>query len=179
MGRLLHFPFPVLSDPPPDPEYWADRPPLARADLKGVLAQPLQGDPRLGTVVRRPFAGQTFTFASPIDDSVEFTFKRATTREHLARQNMSSTQRYITETKGNEERYVQERDVPIGDLKLETILLVLCGWNLTDENGANIAINHRTVQQYLEPKEFEFCFEKAMEVNPMWSGRGEDEAKND
>lgn len=128
-------------------------------------------------VIRRPFVGQLATFPSPDDPEVTFDFKRCGIRENVARQNLSATVRYVTEDGTG--RFVTERDFPVGDLKFETVALSLAGWNLKDENEAPIPCTRTTMQDYLSPAEFEFCYQKALDVNPMWKNGGEEETKND
>lgn len=127
-------------------------------------------------VVRRPFIGKIEPFTSPDDENLTFGIKRVGTAENIARQNLSATVRFINQ--GDEDNYATERDFPIGDLKLETVVLALADWNIVDDNEHPVPVNRKTIQQYLSPAEFEFVYEKCLDVNPMWRNGGETEVKN-
>jgi hypothetical protein len=128
------------------------------------------------SVTRRPFIGQITEFASPEDPQVTFGFKRCGVAENIQRQNLASKVRYVQND--DDGQIVSERDFPMGSLQLETILLALASWNLQDENERVIPISKKSLTQYLSPKEFDFCYAKALEVNPIWAPGGEDETKN-
>ncbi len=172
MGMVLFHPSPCLSPdfPEPDPDYAAsltreERKRLMQTQGASILAKP-----------RQPFVGEIKTFASPIDPEYHFSIRRATTREHLARQNLSATMRYITREDSGE--FVTERDLPTGELKLQTLKLVLADWDIGDAAGNPLPINEDTIQRYLDPREFEFLYDKALECNPAWGNSGEEEIKN-
>lgn len=136
-------------------------------------------------VTRRPFAGQITTVVSvdsksaAPEEQVTFDIKRCGVKENIARQNLSQTVRYVTETAGEDVRYVTERNFPVGDLKLETIALGLAGWNISDDNNASVPVNRETIQSMLSPSEFEDLYDRVLDVNPMWKPGGEEETKKD
>lgn len=129
-------------------------------------------------VIRRPFVGEIITVQSPDNPDVHFDLRRCGVAEHIARQNLSATVRYVP--RDVEDDVVTERDYPMGTLRLKTIMFALKGWNLGDENGHPITLSEVTVQQYLSNREFNFLYDKALEVNPMWTGAdSEEETKKD
>ncbi len=126
--------------------------------------------------IRRPFVGELVTVYSPEDPEVAFTIKRCTNRENIQRKNMASTVRIVQEENGSQ-RFVQERDFPVGDMELESIALGLDSWNLHDENKNPVPVNRETIPQYTSPAEYDFLYKAILELNPMWRGGGEAEVK--
>jgi hypothetical protein len=167
--KILHFPYPVLTSHEPL-DYFETHEPLSREELKTLIKS--QGEYLMSGVVRRPFAGELVDFPSPDDETVIFSVKRCSVADNIKRQNLASTVRYVNEDDGA--RFVTERDYPVGDLKIATVTLALGGWNIVDDNNAPLKISELTITQYLSPREFDFIYEKALEVNPIWSGNTED-----
>lgn len=185
---ILYHPYPVTHESPPDLSYFDAHAPLSHDEAHDYLrthqlfpTYSLHGGAMPG-LVRRPFVGKIETFpypedASPDDPNVPvFGIKRVGTAENIARQNLSATVRFINQ--GDTDNYATERDFPIGDLKLETVLLALVDWNFTDDNNRPVQITRQTVQTYLQPDEFEYVYEKCLDVNPMWRNGGEEVKKS-
>lgn len=126
--------------------------------------------------IRQPYVGTISTIDSPIDATIKFDIKRCGVSENIARQNMAATMRYVEQEAST--KVVTERDYPLGNMRRDTILLALAGWNLTNDTGVPIPITKDTLVQYLDPKEFDFIYDKVLEVNPMWANGGEEEVKN-
>lgn len=124
--------------------------------------------------IRAPYLAQLTSVTSPIDPSVMFDIKKVGVAENIARQNLASTMRYIEQDAG----VVTERDYPLGNMRRDTILLALAGWNLTDANSQPIPVSKETLVTYLDPREFDFLYEQTLEVNPMWKPGGEEDVKN-
>jgi hypothetical protein len=99
---------------------------------------------------------------------LELTVKKADNRAVIARQNLFDSVRYITE--GEEGTTVTERKFPMGELRLETIMLVLQDWNVADEKGNKYPISHKAVTDYLEPSEFMEAYDAIIAMNPVWGG---------
>lgn len=179
MGLILCHPGSILfpDAPVPDPDAAAI---LSRDERKALMRQVPQVPKGAHPVAtRRPFVGEVKIYQSPIDPNAHFGIGRATTNDSIARQNILSTVRYI-ESDGTD-KFVTERDIPSGTLKLRTLALVLKSWDLTDDNNAPLPINEATIGAYLDPAEFEFLVTKVFDVNPMWSNNGGNETvvKND
>jgi hypothetical protein len=119
-------------------------------------------------VVRRPILKESVTVASPLDGDIRFVIKRMGNRERIRRQNMFQSMRYITEEVTG--RSVVERDVPMGEIAVQDILMGLVGWNLTDDRGRELPITEDTIQDYLEAEEFDFVLEQIRETNPIVFG---------
>lgn len=176
MGTLLYFPKPVLSSSS-YPQFIPD-PPLDRDALKTLFTSSIQGvSPVSATnkAVRRPFAGEIIDVTSPTDPNTIFGLKKVGVAENIQRQNLNSKIRYIMTDDTGEA--ASERDFPMGDLQLKTLMLSLVEWNLIDDQERPIPLNENTVQTYLSPREFSFLYSKVLELNPIWSG-GEEETKN-
>lgn len=125
--------------------------------------------------VREPGAMNTKDVFSPSDPELCFTIKRAGVAENLARKNMASTLRYIDTANGQ----VTERDVPLGDLELDTVLLCLARWNVTDSLGKTIPINAQTLTSgYISPEELDFVYREILDFNPLWGGTKDDEGNS-
>jgi hypothetical protein len=174
-AMLLYHPAPVLYGNPDLPTYFDTHEPFTREETKQYfLSQILLGG-SMPSVTRRPFIGKIETFNSPEDENLVFGIKRVGTAENIARQNLSATVRFISQD--DSDNYATERDFPIGDLKLETVALALGDWNVVDDNERPVPITRQTIQQYLSPAEFEFVYERCLDVNPMWKNGGEAEVK--
>jgi hypothetical protein len=171
MGILLAFPFPVRHVDAPEMGAPSD-PPRIREELKAVLRFVPRGLSPMPA--RQPFVGELTTITSPDNADVKFDIKRCGNREHLARQDLASTMRYTQ--KGDD--VITERDYPTGTMKLDTVLLALAGWNLTDLEGVALKITRDTVRDYLSPSEFDYLYDQILEVNPMWKPNGEEDTKN-
>lgn len=126
--------------------------------------------------VRRPFIGELVTVESPTDPTFTFDLKRCGVNENIKRMNLASTMRYVEQAESG--KVITERDYPMGSMRVDTVMLALAGWNITNDAGSPIPITRETVQAYLDPKEFDFLYDKIIEINPMWGSGGEEETKN-
>jgi len=100
---------------------------------------------------------------------ITFTVKLADNRAVLARQNLFDTVRYITEDATG--RQITERKFPMGDLRLETVMLVLTAWDLTPaEDAISYPITHKNVVELLEPSELQDLYDAILEMNTVWGG---------
>ena len=105
-------------------------------------------------------------------NGVEVTVKYADNRAVLARQNLFDKVRYITE--GAEGRTVTERSFPMGDLRIETVMLVAQSWNLApSETSAPFPITHNNVVGLLDTDELEQLYDEVIRMNPVWGGEGD------
>ncbi len=118
-------------------------------------------------VTARPFIGNTKTITSPIDAQRTFDIKRFGLREKLERQNLSSTVRYVDRGQNGDTDMVTERDYPVGSMNLATVRLGLAAWNLEDEQQRPIPITEGTIQDYLDPQEFDFLLNTINDFNPV------------
>lgn len=106
-------------------------------------------------------------------EGVEITVKYADTRAVIARQNLFDKVRYISI--GEEGETATERSFPMGDLRLETVMMVIKDWNLEDDKGRKQAINHNSVLNLLSPEELMETYDHVIDMNKVWGG----EAKED
>jgi hypothetical protein len=170
-GLILDFPRPVRHHDAPDtlpPEPVGSR---EEQKLRLRIVDPRGSSPM---AIRPPYLAQLTTVTSPVDTNATFDIKRVGVAENIARQNLASTMRYIEQDAG----VVTERDYPLGNMRRDTILLALAGWNLTDANSQPIPITKETLVTYLDPREFDFLYEQVLDCNPMWKPGGEEELKN-
>ena len=121
--------------------------------------------------VRTPFVGETETLDSPLDKDVKFVLRRVNTGQVIAHRDRNSVVRFITQDDENGERYIQEKDYPVGTMTLDTVLLVLFSWNIQDDKHENIAITRENIVEYLAPEEIDAIYEKGLEINPILSNR--------
>ena len=125
---------------------------------------------------RVPFIGEIIDYPSPFDAEVVFGIKRLPNRDVMAYRDKNSVVRFITED--NSERYIQEKDYPAGTMRVDTVLMGLATWNITDESGKAIDITRENILLYLDPEgELDAVYDKVLEINPILTGR--EKAKND
>lgn len=106
------------------------------------------------------------------DERVEFVVKYADNRAVLARQNLFSKVNYINEDESG--RTITQRSFPMGDLRLETVMLVLTSWNLRPADGAApFAITHKNVIDLMSAEELAWLYDRSIDMNPVWGGLGE------
>lgn len=125
--------------------------------------------------VRRRGQRKTITVTSPYDDSPTFTIARATNREDVERLNMFSKMRVIQNANSPEEM-IHERDVQMGDVQVDTILLCLEQWDITDDQDRVYEITRENLLDLITGAERRWLFEQVMDFNPIW--KGEEEEKN-
>lgn len=121
--------------------------------------------------VRTPFVGETKTIDSPIQKDAKFVLRRVNTGQVIAHRDRNSVVRFITQDDENGERYIQEKDYPVGTMQLDTIILVLFSWNIQDEKHQNIEITREHVIAYLDPEELDAIYEEGIKLNPILSNR--------
>lgn len=127
-------------------------------------------------VVRKRGMKQTKVVQSPYEAGVEFTIRKATNREDVERQNMFSKMRTIQNV-GTPNELIIERDIHMGTVQVDTIVLCTDDWNLGDEDGEVYPIMDETVLEFLKPSERRWLYDEIMKYNPMWMG--EDELKDE
>lgn len=181
MGHLLCHPSPMLAPDAPVPYFTRGKRAWSKRQIRAYMRQHSlhSGDSALTKVsgsIRRPFIGELKEVRSPEDDNAIFTIKRCSVRENQARKNLAATIRYIEQT--NNGTAVQERDVPVGDIEIETVFLGLHSWTLYDDNGQLYPITHDNILTYLSPAEFSLLLKEILDMNPAWRG-GEAEVKKD
>ena len=102
--------------------------------------------------------------------------KYADARAYLARQNLFAAVRYITEEEGSTQ--ITERKFPMGDLRLETLALVMTGWNIRFNKDADPApINRKNIVDLLLPEEIEEAYDAIIDMNKVWGGGKDDEGE--
>ena len=105
-------------------------------------------------------------YKSP-DEQTSFVVKYADNRAVLARQNLFDQVRYVTRDTDGETETI--RNFPMGDLRIETVTLVLTGWNVTDEDKKELPISRKTVLDCLDPSEMEWLYNQIIDMNPVWN----------
>jgi hypothetical protein len=147
------------SGPPPPPGRVVARP--GRPTLvvvEGALPVP---------VTRTRILQDTVTETSPDNPELEFTLRRMGNRERIKRQDLFAKLRYV---QVDNEGLVTERELPMGQVALEDILMGLVGWNIEDPPGKQVPITKETIQDYLSPEEFDFVLDKIRDLNPIVFG---------
>lgn len=126
--------------------------------------------------IRRRHMRKTMDVVSPYDPKAVFTIARASNREDVERTNLFSKMRVI-QNLGTPNELITERDIPMGTVQIETILLCLEKWNLEDENGKVYQITDENVTELLSGAERRWLYEEILDFNPIW--KGEEEEKVD
>lgn len=104
--------------------------------------------------------------AADDEPELEFVLRRMGNRERIKRQDLFAKLRYV---QVDNEGLVTERELPMGQVALEDVVMGLVGWNIED-GGRKIPINKETIQDYLSPEEFDFVLEKIRDLNPLVFG---------
>ena len=104
--------------------------------------------------------------ADPDEPELEFVLRRMGNRERIKRQDLFAKLRYV---QVDGEGTVTERDLPMGQVALEDVVMGLVGWNLED-GGKKVAITKDSIQDYLSPEEFDFVLDKIRDLNPIVFG---------
>ena len=115
------------------------------------------------------------TITSPFDHNAVFTIRKATNREDVERQNFFSKVRTI-QNLGTPNELIMERDIQMGQVQIDSILLLLDDWNIADENGDVYPITEDNLLDFLKSSERRWLYEEIMDFNPIW--KGEDEEKD-
>jgi hypothetical protein len=59
----------------------------------------------------------------------------------------------------------------MGQLRLQTVLLVADGWNVSPtEEASPYPLTEDTLVEYLEPEAFEYIYNEILKLNPVWGG---------
>lgn len=116
------------------------------------------------------------TITSPYDKSLKLVIRKATNREDVERQNLFSKMRTIQNV-GTPNELIIERDIQMGQVQIDTILLCMDDWNLADEDGEIYPMTEDNLLDFFKPAERRWAYQMIMEYNPMWLG--EEEAKED
>jgi hypothetical protein len=101
-------------------------------------------------------------------EKIEYTVKYADGRAYVSRANIFSKVSYTTEDETGVTK--TERDFPMGELQLETLMLVLKEWNLTNEKGVPYRITHANIMEYMDPEEIKWLYSHVIEMNGCWGG---------
>lgn len=126
--------------------------------------------------IRRRGMRKTIEVTSPYDKSAKFTIARATNREDVERTNLFSKMRVI-QNLGTPDELITERDIAMGDVQVQTILLCCEKWNLEDDNGRVYEISEDNILDLLSGAERRWLYEAILDWNPIW--KGEEEEKED
>ncbi len=126
--------------------------------------------------IRRRGMRKTIEVTSPNDKSAKFTIARATNREDVERTNLFSKMRVI-QNLGTPDELITERDIGMGDVQVQTILLCCEKWNLQDDNGRVYEITEDNVLDLLSGAERRWLYGAILDWNPIW--KGEEEEEND
>lgn len=110
---------------------------------------------------------------SPVNPEDTFTIRKLSTRHRIERQNAFARMRFVEDEHGNT---VTEREVPLGTLNLDDIMMGLAEWTITDNDKA-VRITRDNVQDYLDPREIDFLLEEVRRLNPVVFGRTVDEGE--
>ena len=124
--------------------------------------------------IRKKGMHKTKTVTLPYDKDAEFTIKKASNREDVERSNLFSKMRMV-QNLGTPDELITERDIPNGDLQVQTILMCLVGWNLQDENGRTYEINEGNILDLITPAERRALYGEILDFNPIWKGEDEPE----
>jgi len=117
---------------------------------------------------RMPFVGELVLLPSSEDADVSFSIKRLNNRDVMAYRDKNSQVRYIQED--DNERFITEKDYPMGSMRVDVVVLGLDSWNILDTAGVVIPVTRENILGYLMPEELDAIYEKVMEVNPILSG---------
>lgn len=134
-----------------------------------ILPSPVKESKKPMSHKRVPFVGEIDPYPSPFDADTVFGLRRVSNRDVMAARDKNSVVRYISEE--GSERFVQERDYPAGTMRLDTIMLSLANWNITDDQDKAIPVSRDNVLDYLEPDELEALYDKILELNPILTGQ--------
>lgn len=126
--------------------------------------------------IRKKGMQKTKTVTLPYDKDAQFTIKKASNRDDVERSNLFSKMRMI-QNLGTPDELITERDIPNGELQVQTILMCLVGWNLEDENKRTYEINEENLYELMSAAERRALYVEILDFNPIW--KGEDEGKDD
>lgn len=106
------------------------------------------------------------------DERTIFTLRFADGRAYVSRANIFSKVSYKTEDESGIS--TTERDFPMGDLQLETLMLVFHSWNLKPAiDSVPYPITHKNIMALMAPEEIKWLYDHAITMNTCWGGAGE------
>lgn len=123
--------------------------------------------------IRRRGMRKTIEVTSPYDKTAKFTIARATNREDVERTNLFSKMRVI-QNLGTPDELITERDIAMGDVQVQTIMLCTEKWNLSDDNGRIYEISEDNILDLLSGAERRWLYEAILDFNPIWKGEEEE-----
>lgn len=126
--------------------------------------------------VRKKGAHKTKEVVLPQDDNAKYTIRKASNRDDVERSNLFSKMRMI-QNLGTPDELITERDIPNGDLQVQTILMCLIGWNYEDENKRTYDINEDNILDLMSAAERRTLYTEILDFNPIW--KGEEEGKEE
>lgn len=110
----------------------------------------------------------------PMSEGMELVVKFADNRAVTSRQDLFSQIRYVADADG---QMATERDLRMGTLRIETIMLVLVRWNLSPAEGASTyTVTKENVLTLLSPSELDWLYTEIINMNPVWGGEEAGEA---
>jgi len=116
---------------------------------------------------------KTKTVTLPYDKEAQYTIKKASNRDDVERSNLFSKMRMI-QNLGTPDELITERDIPNGELQVQTILMCLVGWNYEDENGRTFEITEENVYELMSAAERRALYVEILDFNPIWKGEDEE-----
>lgn len=128
--------------------------------------------------VRRRGMRKTIEVTSPYENAFVATIARATNREDVERTNLFSKMR-IVQNPNSPNEIITERDIAMGTVQVETILLCLEKWNITDDNDRVYEISEDNILDLLTGGERRWLYEEIMDFNPIWKGEEEEKAESE
>jgi hypothetical protein len=126
--------------------------------------------------VRTKGMHKTKTVTLPQDETAQYTIRKASNRDDVERSNLFSKMRMI-QNLGTPDELITERDIPNGELQVQTILMCLVGWNYEDENKRTYEITEDNILELMTAAERRALYVEILDFNPIW--KGEEEGKED
>lgn len=127
--------------------------------------------------VRKPGVRKTIEITSPFDNPFVAEIARASNREDVGRMNMFGKVR-IVQNQNTPDEIVTERDYPMGDVQIDTILLCLVKWDITDDTGRVYPINRDNLLDLISGQERRWLHDQIMDFNPIWKGEEEEKLES-
>lgn len=118
---------------------------------------------------RTPFIGEITPFTSPIDEEVIFGIRRLGNGDVMKYRDLDAAVRYVYQDDDN--KVTTEKDYPMGTRRVDTVMLGLASWNITDNDKA-VDITRENILKYLHPDgELDALYDKVLELNPVLTGQ--------
>src|SRR4051812_9668391 len=128
--------------------------------------------------VRQKGMRKTIEVTSPYENPFTATIARATNREDVERLNMFGKVR-VVQNQATPDEVVTERDMPMGDVQVDTIKLCLVKWDIEDENGRIYPITRDNILDLLTGAERRWLHDEVMDHNPIWKGEDEEKVESE